>query len=128
MSAVMLALFQRLPRRERYPLPPALITDGVLRTVREHRGATITASHFAYGAATGALYPLVAARSGGSVAGGAIFGIALWTASYLGWIPLAGLMPPATKEPARRNALMLAAHVVWGMSLALAFRRSKERA
>jgi hypothetical protein len=48
---------------------------------------------------------------------GAAYGVAVWTGSYLGWIPTLGLLKPATRHPAERNALMLAAHLVWGAAL-----------
>ena len=46
----------------------------------------------------------------------------MWAASYLGWIPAAGLLKPATEHPARRNFMMIAAHLVWGAALALALK------
>ncbi|HAE50229.1 MAG: hypothetical protein CMO30_07955 [Tistrella sp.] len=42
----------------------------------------------------------------------------MWAASYLGWIPAARILKPATRHPWRRNLLMIAAHLVWGASLA----------
>ncbi len=38
-------------------------------------------------------------------------------ASYLGQLPAANILPPATEDAARRNALMIAAHIVWGVTL-----------
>jgi len=55
-------------------------------------------------------------------AGGSGYGLAIWAASYLGWIPAAGILTPATKHRASRNLLMLAAHVVWGTALAAGVR------
>jgi hypothetical protein len=49
-------------------------------------------------------------------------GVAVWVASYLGWIPVVGILKPATLHPKRRNALMLVAHLVWGASTSLAMR------
>ena len=72
-------------------------------------------SHFGYGAAAGGVYGLVRDRlPGGPLVGGVSFGLALWAASYFGWLPAAGLFPPPTREPGRRVGLMIAAHVVWG--------------
>jgi uncharacterized membrane protein YagU involved in acid resistance len=45
---------------------------------------------------------------------GATFGLGVWVASYLGLMPMLGILRPATRHPARRNALMIAAHLVWG--------------
>ena len=47
-------------------------------------------------------------------------GVAVWLASYFGWIPAARILRPASRHPDSRNALMLTAHIIWGMSYALA--------
>ena len=127
MTALMLSLHRRLPPPERYPLPPRQITmkmareTGVAQKMDEpERTAATYAAHFSYGAAAGAALALVSPRlPGHPVAQGVAFGLAVWAASYLGWLPAAGILPPATAEPARRNALMIAAHVVWGAAAGL---------
>jgi uncharacterized membrane protein YagU involved in acid resistance len=48
---------------------------------------------------------------------GLLAGTALWSGSYLGWIPLLGILPPATKHPWRMNVLMIVAHFIWGITL-----------
>ena len=77
-------------------------------------------AHFGDGAGAGTVY---APRSRGvplpPVAGGIAYGLVVWTASYLGLLPVVGLISPAINHPARRNALMIVAHVVWGATLAL---------
>ena len=35
----------------------------------------------------------------------------------MGLLPAAGILKPATEHPARRNALMIASHLVWGAAL-----------
>lgn len=57
-----------------------------------------------------------------SVAKGALFGVGIWAASYFGWIPTAGILKPPTRHPAARNALMIAAHLVWGAATSLGIR------
>ena len=61
-------------------------------------------------------YPLPPRRvtEGMAEKAGVGFGVAVWAGSYLGWLPAAGIISPATEHPPRRNALMIAAHVVWG--------------
>jgi uncharacterized membrane protein YagU involved in acid resistance len=122
MTLAMKLMHEQLPAEEQYPLPPRLITEEMteLAGVNEEldepemKGLT-TLSHFAYGAACGAVYgPLTSRLPGAGVIGGVAFGLAVWTGSYLGWLPAAGILTPATEHPARRNALMIAAHVVWG--------------
>jgi hypothetical protein len=52
----------------------------------------------------------------------------VWAGSYLGLLPMTGLLHSATRERAERNALMIAAHVVWGGVLgALAEHANRDR-
>ena len=124
MTAVMMALHRALPRGQRYPLPPRQIALRVAEAVRLRRemneparSAATLAAHFAFGTATGVAYaPLAAAlRSTPACAGaGVAFGLLVWLVSYAGWLPAVGLYAPPQNQPAARNALMVAAHVVWG--------------
>jgi len=134
MTLAMVALHRRLPPHERYPLPPVQITREIAKRVGvEHasRPHTLTGppllAHFAYGAAVGALYAPLAQRlrlraPAARAAAGAAYGVGVWVLSYLGWIPALRILAPATRHPARRNALMIFAHVVWGISLDTALR------
>jgi uncharacterized membrane protein YagU involved in acid resistance len=122
----MRALHRRLPSRQRYPLPPREIIQEVLSEAAEHRiteahRQTLTmAAHFGYGAATGALY--AAARPRGNPGLGALYGVLVWAASYLGWIPAMRILRPATQHPGRRNSLMIGCHLVWGATMAATLR------
>lgn len=131
MTLAMKLMHEQLPRGERYPLPPRQITEELAEKagVNEHLGdeerkAATWASHFAYGAACGALYGAVSGERCDErpVLAGVGFGLAVWAGSYLGWLPAAGVLSPATEHPARRNALMIAAHVVWGATTGAAVR------
>ncbi|MFC4638966.1 DUF1440 domain-containing protein [Deinococcus hohokamensis] len=116
-----------LPRQERYPLPPEQITEHAaeamgLDAVAENDGALKLASvvnHFAYGAAVGALYAPLRGRPEPAALKGTGLGLLVWTASYLGLLPATGLLSSATHHPARRNALMIVAHVIWGSATGL---------
>lgn len=115
MTAAMRRLFRMLPDGHGYPLPPREIIERVdVAGTREAglRTATVTA-HFGYGALAGIIYALLPRRmiSGGS------YGVLVWALSYLGWIPFARILLPATEHPGTRNLLMLGAHLVWGASL-----------
>lgn len=125
MTAAMNRMHRRLPPNERYPLTPREIVDSTASKIeaspRDKNGADITAAaHFAYGAIAGSVLGAADPRMGR--AAGAMAGIAVWTISYLGWIPGVGLLKPATLHPPRRNQLMLAAHVVWGAATAAGMR------
>ena len=125
MTGAMRRMHRRLPQRERYPLTPREIIDsgstqlGVPLANEAAKDVT-TAAHFAYGAAMGAL--VAALNPNPAKRTGAAAGVAVWVASYMGWLPAVGTLDPATHHPARRNALMIAAHLVWGASTAAAIR------
>lgn len=132
MTLAMKAMHSQLPDDEQYPLPPRLIVEnaaersGVDADLDEDDETRLTwVSHFAYGAATGAIYrkALDIADIEPGAANGVAYGLGVWTLSYLGLLPAAGLLSPATEHPARRNALMIASHVVWGAALGVTARR-----
>jgi hypothetical protein len=132
MTLAMKLMHEQLPREEQYPLPPRQVTEGMAEKagVNEHldeegREAATWVSHFAYGAACGALYGAVSGEEIDKQAllAGVGFGVAVWAGSYLGWLPAAGIISPATEHPARRNALMIAAHAVWGACVGVALER-----
>ncbi len=120
MTSTMRHLHARLPRKERYPLPPREIVEEVLEPPRAAAPDLTLAAHFAYGAGCGALIAAASPRIGrltGSIAGGGI-----WLASYMGWIPAFGVLEPASRHPLRRNLTMIAAHFAWGWSTAEGIR------
>jgi putative membrane protein len=129
MTAFMVAAHRLLPRGRRRELPPARITGNALRQAgiygpAEPAGAAATlVNHLAYGAAVGALYRgAVATHREPSLASGVAWGLGIWAGSYLGWLPYVGWHRSAVDEPLDRNALMIAAHVVWGASCAAGVR------
>jgi putative membrane protein len=109
------------------PLPPRRVTERAAASVDAHddmnepqKKAATGVAHFAYGAGAGAVYgalsPLLPMSP---VWSGVAYGLGVWAGSYLGLMPALGLHPPATREPAGRNALMIGAHIVWGATLGL---------
>lgn len=133
MTVAMVSLHRTLPRDEQYPLPPREITDDLVarspfkEPLQDETMTRLTlAAHFTYGAAAGALYGSLLHQRPRPVLLGASYGLAVWAASYLGWIPAAKVLKPATQHPWRRNLLMLAVHCVWGASTASVARRLAE--
>jgi uncharacterized membrane protein YagU involved in acid resistance len=129
MTVAMVVLQRLLPKRLRYPLPPEQVT---LRMIADkgaigHLGdpeRTIATGilHFGIGTLGGASYSVAAKLIPvPSLARGIGFGLLVWLTGYMGWLPALGILRPATKHPAQRNALMIAAHVVWGSVTALLF-------
>jgi uncharacterized membrane protein YagU involved in acid resistance len=138
MTAVMMALHQVLPGEPDSPLPPRHITENAAEAAgageamdnmdEGGRKATTLAAHFGYGAAAGAAYVPLAGKSGlPPAAEGALFGLAVWGGSYLGLMPATGLYNSAKDEPAARNVLMIAAHLVWGASLGVIYDVLRKR-
>ena len=132
MTLAMKLMHEQLPREEQYPLPPRQVAEGLAEKAganehldEEEREAATWVSHFAFGAAAGALYGAVSGEriDGHPLLAGVGFGFAVWAGSYLGWLPAAGIISPATEHPARRNALMIAAHVVWGACVGASLER-----
>lgn len=136
MTVAMILLHRRLPAHERYPLPPREITMKLAREVGiagkmtpAVRSATALLAHFAYGGAAGAIYGAVSdAVPVRPIWKGVGFGLLVWGASYLGYLPGAGILHSATEHPARRNSLMIAAHVLWGAVMSLVAGLFKEEA
>lgn len=122
MTLAMELMHQQLPWQERYPLPPREITEKLAEEAEiedemseEEQLVATLASHFGYGTACGVVYSTVADKlSGPPALRGIQFGLVVWAGSYLGLLPAMGILKPATEHPMRRNALMIAAHVVWG--------------
>jgi putative membrane protein len=124
MTVAMMAMHRALPHQDQEPLPPRQITDnaaaqaGVDIGDEDTRNATALGAHFAYGASVGALYGPFAGSSGlPSAVEGMLYGVAVWGGSYLGILPGAGLYRSAKDESAPRNAMIIAAHLLWGASL-----------
>jgi hypothetical protein len=124
MTAAMRRLHVRLPAGERYPLTPREIVDAAVDPPDEAAKDITIAAHFVYGAGCGAL--LAAANPKPTKRLGAAAGVAIWLSSYMGWIPALNLLKPATRHPARRNALMIGVHLVWGAATAAALRELVE--
>jgi uncharacterized membrane protein YagU involved in acid resistance len=125
MAIFMQTLWLQLPSRELHPLPPRRITRRLLRETGLHARVNQTNEriltwvlHFLFGATAGSIYGIVDEKiPGKDEVKGLLAGTALWSGSYLGWIPLLGLLPPATKHPWRMNVLMIVAHFIWGITV-----------
>src|SRR3569623_1049803 len=106
-------------------LPPKESTDELVESLGidpgEHtRTALTVANHIALGATTCALFGLVQPpmSRGKSMLAGAAYGLAVWFASYEGWVPhVLGAMRRAHRDRWDRQAYLVAAHVAFGAAL-----------
>jgi hypothetical protein len=106
--------------------PPVEITENVAeqagedpdRQSPEFQAASL-AAHAGYGAACGMLFSTirpVLPRS--DLVAGLLFGGAVWGVSYIGLMPSLNLYPSAQDDSNQRQAVMIAAHAVFGTALA----------
>jgi uncharacterized membrane protein YagU involved in acid resistance len=116
--------------------PPVEITENV----GEHAGeqpdrqspefqAAWLAAHAGYGAACGVLFAAIRPLLPRSdLVAGLLFGGAVWGVSYIGVMPSLNLYPSAKDDSNQRQAVMIAAHAVFGTALATVERylRSNE--
>ena len=118
MSALMLAA-GRSGLVGRQP-PEAIVRQAGALAAAEPRGrradALAVVAHLGFGAGTGAAYALLP-RGSRPVLRGAVVGEAVYAVSYAGWVPALGALPHATRDRATRQAVMVAAHVVYGAVL-----------
>jgi hypothetical protein len=131
MSAVMFILDRRHRGGDLQPLPPRQITleaaqlVGVRNQLDEPtRDILTTANHFGYGAAMGALFGAFCGNQARApVAKGVAFGVAVWAGSYCGWLAAFDSRAAAPHQSPERNAVMFAAHLVWGGTLGYLYGR-----
>ena len=106
-------------------MPPEKITARALDRAGLDRhpavqDALAAVLHVAFGSGAGALYAVVEERlhpPGPGPLKGAAYGTAIWTVSYMGWVPMLGIMPAADRDRPGRPQSMLAAHWVFGLAL-----------
>lgn len=108
-------------------LSPTLIVRTVLRGDPAQRapaeGVLAVLSHLGYGTMMGAAFGGVAGARRASTAAGIGFGLLVWLASYEGWVPALGAVPPAHRDRSGRPLSLALGHVVYGAVLAVGLRR-----
>jgi hypothetical protein len=77
---------------------------------------TATVAHYAFGAAAGAVYAVVAPRRA-RPAGGVAYSVAIWAVSYVKVLPWLRLMPRPGRDDMRRQVVLAVDHVVYGLVL-----------
>src|SRR5438270_8471295 len=77
--------------------------------------------HMGYGMTSGALYGLAGPRRGNAAVNGALLGLGVWAAGYLGWLPATDLMPPIHKHEPLQIAVPIVEHALFGVAIATAY-------
>jgi uncharacterized membrane protein YagU involved in acid resistance len=76
------------------------------------------AAHFGIGAVLGAAYPWVrGAYPGTPAVAGSLYGLSVWFQAYVGILPSLGLYPDPAEDSTSREAVMVAAHLVYGATV-----------
>jgi len=136
MTMAMFKTHKELPEKEKSPLPPAILTDQIQRKTglfpnvsSEVKEQATLFSHFGYGALGGVAYAAISERAPETspILKGALFGLGVWAASYYGLIPALDLKPKGEEMTAKRNLMMIASHVVWGVALGFTEQELRNR-
>lgn len=119
MSGVMLA-FQRVGAVDR--TSPRVITERAVPVIARRRGriakGVSATSHLAFGTGAGAFFGLIRSRlPGPDWARGMTFATGILVASYEGWVPVAGLLPPLHRQSIGRKASLVLGHLCYGAVL-----------
>jgi hypothetical protein len=74
-----------------------------------------------YGATFGAIYAAARGHARSSILEGAVLGTAVWAIGYLGWLPLADLIPPIWKQEPKQMVGPIVEHLVYGVLTVAAY-------
>jgi hypothetical protein len=126
MSALMLAAGRRMGEQ-----PPDAIAKKAAGFVgadpsESQADAMAVGLHVGFGATVGAVYALLP-RVGPPVVRALAVSMAVYGASYQGWVPALRILPPADEDRPARQKTMIAAHVVYGVVLGLTEDRLRAR-
>jgi hypothetical protein len=104
--------------------PPTTVSRAALREAGvEHpsaaAGRVAPFAHLLFGAQGGVAFGVIRRLVPGVPDGilGVLFGLGVYGVSYKGWIPALGILPPPEEDRPGRPAVMIAAHVVYGLAL-----------
>ena len=126
MSAVMLALRDRMGEQP----PDAIVKSAAhavgARPTESEADAMAVVAHVGFGASVGAAYALLP-RVGPPALRGVATAMVVYAASYQGWVPALGILPPASRDRPGRPAVMVTAHVVYGAVLGALEQRLRAR-
>ena len=132
-TAAMEAVRRRLPGGTPGRFPPRQVTEALVARLAGGRRrpawseptwwALTAVSHFGFGVAAGAIYPLLPPVPRSPAARGAVFGLAVGALHYGVLFPLLGIHAPQADRPVRKVLALTAAHLAWGIVTAVLYER-----
>lgn len=128
MTAFMLSLLKELPFGEKKSAPPEQITKEALKKANLAPKTFLTKltsvfTHFGFGSFAAFPYGMIKSRGPKNpLLKGSLYGLGVWAANYLVMLPLFKYPANAYRMSKKRNLVMIASHVVWGISLVYADR------
>lgn len=120
-------VYKSTPPPEQVTAAVADATAGEENVPDEWWRPLVGVAHFGYGAACGAAFGLVTGVLRPTWVAGVLAGLAVWKASYDGWLPATGIMPPPEEDEQGRVATMIAAHVVFGLAMGVLMEQIEHR-
>ncbi|MDQ3043724.1 MAG: DUF1440 domain-containing protein [Chloroflexota bacterium] len=91
---------------------------------REQRTVAMATSHTLYGVMGGVFYALIQEELElPTIIAGPAFGLAMWAAGYLGWLPATGVLPEPWDQETGDALTPLAANVIYGLTLGVVERQ-----
>jgi len=75
-----------------------------------------------YGTTFGALYAMARPKTKQMFLEGTVVGVASWAASFLGWLPATGLMPPVWKHRPKQIIMPIVEHTFYGVATVATYR------
>ena len=102
------------------PQAPSEIVDRALpgNPPRPVHWLVTTGAHLGFGAGAGVLFGAMWGTRAHLIPAAVTFSLGVWASSYAGWLPALGLMPTPAEDDRGRPPVMIAAHAVYGLSLA----------
>ena len=104
--------------------PPTTVTRAALREAGVQRpsdaaGMVAPLAHLWFGAQGGVAFGMIRRFVPGIPGAilGVLFGLGIYCVSYKGWIPALGILPPPEDDRPGRPAVMIAAHIGYGLTL-----------